>query len=320
MAILSDSEIKARISNEDLIKFADADLARECSYSFRPGKAFPVNKDDNCINFTDDPAATLSIKPGEMVWVRTHEQVKMPNDLVGFWWQTNSLSRLGLMLVNMSMVEPIYKGDLACLFVNFGDQIIVIESQMTIAKTVFFEIKGPVEHPYQTLNSAQRSHYDSRLLQLAINQPSSFLKIGEISTDAQREKIAILSEIENTLNIALQQIRSEQNARTDEMKQDLEQAKLQVIDDFKNDAPKMLLKSYGFAVLGLLFLGFAITLAGWFKQYAWDDNKKIARQEAERVVRDRLVIDGEIKRPEMEDIEKRLERLERAKNMDGKSQ
>jgi deoxycytidine triphosphate deaminase len=44
-----------------------------------------------------------------MVWIRTRDKVKIPNDMVGFWWQTNTLSRQGLMLVNMSMVEPGYE-------------------------------------------------------------------------------------------------------------------------------------------------------------------------------------------------------------------
>lgn len=310
MAILSDSEIKTRVGSQSLIQYADLRLARECSYSFRPGKAFPVNSSDQCIDFVAAPDATLSIKPGEMIWVRTREQVRMPIDLAGFWWQTNSLSRMGLMLVNMSMVEPIYRGDLACLFVNFGDQIIVIEAETAIAKMVFIRIEGTVDEPYQASNSATRAHYDSRLLQLAINQPSSFLKIGDISENLENDKERIISEVENKLNTALEELRNEKNSQAIELREELEIAKSQVIADFKSDAPRHLLKSYSVAALGLIFLGMAITLSGWIKDYAWADSKEIAKEEAEKVVSDRLTVDGKVAPSSIEQLEERLEKLE----------
>lgn len=308
MTILSDTEILARMSDDTLILDGSPDLAKECSYSFRPGKAFPSSKNEEAIDFTSSPESHLPIEPGQMVWIRTRERVKMPPDLAGFWWQTNTLSRRGLMLVNMSMVEPIYEGDLACLFVNFGDQIIDISSERPIAKMVFFKIDGNVAHPFES--NQTRSKYDSKLRDLALNQPSSFLKIGDIADDLGRQKESILSSIEDKINTAINEMRLEKKALSQEISDELLNAKRQAVEDFKTDAPKAIWRSYGLAALALVLMGVAITFAGWVKDYAWEDEKALARLEAEKVVQDRLVVNGQAEDPTFDEIANRLDKIE----------
>jgi deoxycytidine triphosphate deaminase len=155
MSVLSDSEIRRRIGLGELVPGGDLAFATECSYSFVPGSAFLAGSTDIPLEFPGlDGKASVVVRPGEMIWIRTRDSVAIPNDIVGFWWQTNTLSRKGLMLINMSMVEPGYKGDLACLFGNFGKGDVLISPRTFIAKMVFAELNGGVFHPFS--NSTRR--------------------------------------------------------------------------------------------------------------------------------------------------------------------
>src|SRR5215471_3774604 len=123
-----------------------------CSYQFRPGVIVPTGSDDpeSCArNWTGSTRAgdLYVVKPGDLVWVRTIESVSMPPDICAFWWQTSRLSRKGLMLVNMSMVEPGYQGPLACLFMNFGKKPVILDPDTVIAKLVFNRLGAPAQTP-----------------------------------------------------------------------------------------------------------------------------------------------------------------------------
>lgn len=198
MAVLSDSEILEYMDNGHLVLGGEKSRATECSYSFVSGVAFIPGEITGPIQFPGTNGnAEVTVKPGQMIWIRTRESVKIPRDLVGFWWQTNSLSRKGLMLVNMSMVEPGYEGDLACLFVNFAKSTVVISATTPIAKMIFMPLIGAVASPFTGHTSRQR--YDDALRQLAIDQPKSFLQIAELSTELGEAKMAAIAEIRQSV-------------------------------------------------------------------------------------------------------------------------
>src|SRR6266851_3819687 len=106
MSILSNLEIQARMKKGELILDGDESRIRSCHYEVTPGKIIrtgDVEDRDQVVDWTDVEAHRADIEPvlpGAMVWMRTRERVKMPHDVCAFWWQTNTLSKQGLMLVN----------------------------------------------------------------------------------------------------------------------------------------------------------------------------------------------------------------------------
>jgi deoxycytidine triphosphate deaminase len=273
MAVLSDAEIQRLIKDERLISDADLQRASECSYSFVAGVAFHPGSDSPRIEF---PGEAI-VKPGEMIWIRTRERVKMPNSLVGFWWQTNSLSRKGLMLVNMSMVEPGYEGDLACLFVNFGKNSIPINNDTIVAKMVFSDIRGATLSPFTGRSS--REEYDARLRELAINQPPSFLQVGELAANMAAARLEAIAAIKDAAI-----------ASTMDAKKEIGVERVQALADFKSDIPKAVWQSAVWAVAALALLTAASLGADQIKGKLFPDIKKVAHTEAEQALRDRLTI------------------------------
>lgn len=194
MKILSDTEIRDHLSHGRLVIAGHRQDAAGCSYSFKPGKIFPAGPSATAGEPLDwdvpNPAPDVYMaQPGAMFWVRTSLQVKLPANVCAFWWQTNTLSRKGISLVNMSMVDPGYEGWLACLFVNFGNQNVPIFPHTTVARLVFVELDAPVSSPFTA--ALDRPKYDAELHAVAMNSASSFLQVNEhaASVSGQLDKL-----------------------------------------------------------------------------------------------------------------------------------
>lgn len=298
MAVLSDTEILHLMANGNLVVGGDPARATECSYSFVSGAAFIPGEVAGPILFSGTTnKAEVTVKPGQMIWIRTLEQVKIPNNLVGFWWQTNSLSRKGLMLVNMSMVEPGYTGDLACLFVNFAKSTVVISATTPIAKMIFMPLQGLVRTPFSS--QVNRQQYDDALRQLAINQPKSFLQIAELSAELGNAKKQALLDIENTGQAAILQLKSGAAA-----------AKESAITDFKKDIPAAIRSAFGLALAAFVILSLATSAVEYLKGQLFPDVKAIARSEADTVLKERIMIQGEVKKIDVEAILERLSTID----------
>jgi len=118
MSTLTKSEIIHRIKTENLIIDAYAENGEYCvepaSYDLRVGtiilKESNNNKEIRRKDF--DPKLTIemqdmvTIHPGQVVFVVTKEQIKMPLDLCGTVYAKNSFSRNGILLFTTGHVDP----------------------------------------------------------------------------------------------------------------------------------------------------------------------------------------------------------------------
>lgn len=187
MNILSDHEIRQRLVRGELVENGVESDAKGCSYSFKSGRIFPAGGDRQPVNWDEACSAfeEYIANPGEMFWVRTHLKIKLPYDVCAFWWQTNTLSRDGILLLNMTIVDPGYEGWLACLFVNFGNRKIVIGHNTTIARLVFVQLDTPVSFPFK--DGQPLGRYDEDIRVRAVNAPASFLQINEQAAHVSKQ-------------------------------------------------------------------------------------------------------------------------------------
>ena len=225
--ILSDTSIAAGLANGRFIEGGDQAFVGPCSYQFRAGKIFTGGEPVNIVDWTVPPAnAVFVIKPGAMVWIRMRERVSLPNNVCATWWQTNTLSKKGIMLINMSVVDPGYQGQLACLFVNFGKVSVPINPGTTVAKLLFHVIDHDVAHPFT--GRTPDPLYDDDLYAVALAGPSSFLNVSQLSTEliVQKEKI---------------------------------------LTDIADEAPKRVRRAFVWAFLGLVLLVAALSFVPWLQ-------------------------------------------------------
>jgi deoxycytidine triphosphate deaminase len=256
MAVLSDGEIGERMARGELVVGGDPARTDASSYEFRAGLVVRTGDDPakSVIDWTDDPGpgAVYEVQPGELVWVRTRETVALPPDICAFWWQTNRLSRQGLMLVNMTMVEPGYRGPLACLFANFGRQKVVIDFDTPIARLVFFHLTRPADSPYAATKPS--GAYDRDLVATASAAPRTFLNLESLSQDIKRQ-----------LNDAVANLEQRKSELARELGTVADEARRAAATAFSEDTRKTVLKAIPGSLLALALLFAAVTFVPWLQ-------------------------------------------------------
>jgi deoxycytidine triphosphate deaminase len=302
MSVLSEATIRTHLHSGQLILGGDPGRVRGSSYSCRAIKIFPggLAEDDRPIEIdwsTPGPAQVFRVQPRQIIWVRIRETVKLPDNVCAFWWQTNTLSRKGLMLVNMSMVDPGYEGALACLFVNFGREPVDLDSDMTPARLVFHRLDGAAT-PFGAGPGAP--DYDRTLREVALAGPSSFLSLREFSFAFRQERDAVLKEFQ-------EEAKSRTAALTAQMQKDVETH----FKDSVDNLPKFLLKSYAIAFMGFALLVAAISFAPWVKdQLALDLDQRVSSAVQGEIGR-RLQPISLVDADRAAALEQRIEELER---------
>lgn len=196
MAVLSDATIREFINDGKLISHADPLRAKHCAYEFKAsrvvyGGIIPPSSQVDAVDLSSTPSQTAAILPSSVAWVRSVEEVNIPKHIVGMWVQTNSLSRRGLLLLNSTLVEPGYVGHLSAHFVNLGSSPVLISSETTIAKLLFFELDSDA---IDLIDSSKYKHYDAMLDALAAASNRSFLRISELVPDLSKATDAAVAE------------------------------------------------------------------------------------------------------------------------------
>ena len=303
MSVLSDREIRELISDRNMIVGAADERVIACSYEFRPGIVVSTGRDVDArcvLNWTGQtgPTDIHSVKPGELVWVRTLEKVIMPEDICAFWWQTNRLSRQGLMLVNMSMVEPGYRGPLACLFVNFGNRPVIIDPGSAVAKLVFNHLGETAQRPLQF--HPDDASYDRDIVRAAMGTPVTFLDVGniEVSLDLKRKE-------------AISDIQKEREVVKKELNADVQEARKQVQQQFEKDANSLIRKVLGVAALAFVVVVAAMTFVPWLQSTVQPNLLTVIQQQVSNAIDQRLLLSGGIATTQQfQQLQKRVQTLE----------
>jgi len=304
MTILSEATLKTLIAAGQIIDHGVAGDVRGQSYSCHAAKILPGGLGDTdqhqpaIVDWTH-PAGTevYRIQPRQLVWVRIRETVKLPDDVCAFWWQTNSLSRKGLMLVNMSMVDAGYEGSLACLFVNFGRQPVDIDPKMTVARLIFHKLDATAV-PYGKGSPVEE--YDRQLRDVALYGPSSFLSFQEFSSAFELEK-----------ERAFEKFKAEADKHGYEFQRTLQKSLDDAFKEKTDNLPKFLWKSYAIAGLGFLLLTSALTLTPWITDRFSLDVRKQIQSAVDSEVGRRLVPVSTIEPARTEKLELQLQELEK---------
>ena len=209
------------------------------------------------------------------------------------------------MLINMSMVEPGYEGPLACLFVNFGKDSILLYPENVIAKLVFVRLKGDVDQPLKVTKTIPA--YDQDIHDAANIAPTSFLQMVDFSEQLNRDRDSAIESVKSAAS----------------------EAKEKELDKLREDTPKAIAKSFGWAAVGFLILVAATTAVPWVQSFFTPDLSAVIDGKVEKALAKKLILEvgpqndtpsaataGDTPkwasdlRDQMEEINDRLQRLE----------
>jgi hypothetical protein len=145
---------------------------------------------------------------------------------------------------------------------------------------------------------SERQQYDASLHELALNQPSSFLQIGDLATTLDAQKAAAIAEVKNAGN--------DTRAEADKV---LREALTNAVNEFKRDAPKAIWGTYLLAAGAVVAFALLMTAIDWTKNNVFPDSKKIARAEAEATLRERTMLPAVSNPAETAELTKRIAEL-----------
>ena len=132
MGILNKDEIKRRLAKGELLvkarkKDGDFDIEPD-SYDLSAGTAIWKSRNqndefsierrsyDSSLPLTEQPSVT--VQPGQMIFVITHEDIKMPVDVSGTVYSRNSIALDGILGLNAGHVDPGYSGPIVIRLIN----------------------------------------------------------------------------------------------------------------------------------------------------------------------------------------------------------
>lgn len=97
--------------------------------------------------YADEKTSQYDLTPGETVYIKTKEELKIPNDFVAFVREKNSMMRLGLQ-VDAPYYQPGHKTYAFLRVRNISKNVITIAGGQKIAQILFVKLDEEPEHPY----------------------------------------------------------------------------------------------------------------------------------------------------------------------------
>lgn len=191
--VLSNSELYRLINNENLIEGADLSNIKNCSYTMRIGEVYEPNTGyvlDLDQEVPGRKRVNYIIRPSEVLIVKTKERIHTPLDICASYTALHSLASQGLLLINSSIVEPGYQGNLSCFIVNFSKEDICFGKNANIVKLVFYKLDQKVAPtPFQKSFELEipEENYRQSLAKKAINFHPTFLDIESVETRASEK-------------------------------------------------------------------------------------------------------------------------------------
>lgn len=177
---LVDNDIANLVATQHLIDpFSTAHL-ENCRYNLRAARAFlPKTGEEIVVGAGKSRNRDhWVIKPSETLVMLTKETIHLPLNIYATYSQLNGLARLGLMLINVSIIEPGYEGRLSCYLVNFSKENAILYPDDDVAKICFHELTGTPQRPAPLTISD--SDYQKALVRSAQRYPVSFMDIGNV--------------------------------------------------------------------------------------------------------------------------------------------
>lgn len=147
--VLGYSELRKRISEQDLIENFSEDCIEGSGYDLRVDRLYRLAS-DGFIGVTERRTPEVEeiafegrhcLKPGEYILIESLEKVNMPVDLMARILPRSSLFRCGCSL-GTAVVDPGFKGTLTMGLRNNSSYDFLLERGGRVAQIVFEDVRG----------------------------------------------------------------------------------------------------------------------------------------------------------------------------------
>lgn len=154
---------KDRILQLGIVRSARNENFRDSSYDLRVRAILPAPKEEkHSYGFLHSdvsvPASGFYLEPQGMVRVVSEETLTLPKNITGYALVKNRFSNLGILAINIGIIDPGYEGPISSTLINFGKQPYLLKPGTVFLRLTFHEFDPPQFAP-----EPQRSTYNEYL-------------------------------------------------------------------------------------------------------------------------------------------------------------
>lgn len=211
MPILNAIELRKRIKAGWLV--VDASLAADgepaveaASYDLRAGIVLWKDKSSHelkTLYYEPDKTnqTVLTLSPGQMAFVITHEELNLSNDVCGTVYSRNMLQKQNILALNAGHVDPGYRGPIMIRLINLRQ----IEWPLTLGEAVFTVVFHTVEPVDKDKRQDIRTKADTLLVARqtaaqAFSNPLHDLYTDELRKTFEEYKTTLLRDSRDVLS------------------------------------------------------------------------------------------------------------------------
>ena len=171
------------ILNRGLIRGGHERNLKHSTYNLTIGEIVPIGKDAVRDRVKDGGLRAYFLEPREMVWVLSEESFCMPNNVTGLATLRTSLTKKGILALNVGIIDPMFSGPISTALINFSDRPRRIGVGDKFFRVVFIG-HHDVSTYHELDENTERSNYIKNLESISYGDFSkNFLNVPEFNDD-----------------------------------------------------------------------------------------------------------------------------------------
>lgn len=168
-----------QILDANLIVGGSAQNLKNSTYDLTIGEIVPIGKKAIKKRRKDGPVSYYFIEPREMVWVLSREEFNMPNNVTGMATLRTSFTKIGLLALNVGIIDPLFRGPISTALINFSDRPRRIDVGEKFFRIAFIE-HADISAYHKGDENTHREQYLKNLEDVSYNDfAPSFLNIPD---------------------------------------------------------------------------------------------------------------------------------------------
>jgi len=166
-----------------LIQGGDECNLKHSTYNLTIGEIVPIGKSAVQDRINGRGLKAYFLEPREMVWILSEETFCMPSNVTGLATLRTSLTKEGILALNVGIIDPMFSGPISTALINFSDRPRRIGVGDRFFRVVFIE-HDDVSDFHEKNENTERAEYLKNLETASYNDFSkNFLNVPEFNDD-----------------------------------------------------------------------------------------------------------------------------------------
>lgn len=176
--ITSNLIVGSSILSVKLIKKGVETQLKHSTYDLTIGEIFPIGAKTKPFS-KQHKNGMYFLKPRQSVLVLSHEEFQLPGTITGLATLRTTLTKSGLLALNVGIIDPYYNGPISTTLINFSDRTVPIKIGTPFFRVLFMSHSKVDKLREESKNT--ESYSDELLVAAHRDFPKNFLDIPEFN-------------------------------------------------------------------------------------------------------------------------------------------